>query len=175
MITTRTKRKIIITRLEVKKLERFKPFEKRLPANVRKLTGILVTASGSKASGTISFQANDKMDVFHVARVFENGLEPSNEALLNVEDSQFDSDKSWVTGNVPKLRAVNVEGDTTIVSGWFKGEAFDQPFIVRVYVECELIEELEEANANDTEDEESGESSSSNRAPSIYDPIEIHL
>lgn len=174
MIVSRTKRKLIITRFEVSKLERFKPFEIRLPANVKKLTGILVTASGKKPSGTISFQANDMMDIFHVAQVFENGIEPSDETMLNVEDSQFDSDKAWVTGKIPKLRAVNVEGDTTIVSAWFKGESFTEPFVVRVYVECELIEELEEANARDKEDEDNGEGSS-NSTPSIYDPIEIHL
>jgi hypothetical protein len=47
MITTRTKRKIIVVKFEVSKLERFKPFEIRLPANVKKVTGILVTATAS--------------------------------------------------------------------------------------------------------------------------------
>jgi hypothetical protein len=47
MITTSSKRKIIITKFEVTKLEKFKPFEIRLPANVKKITGILVTASAS--------------------------------------------------------------------------------------------------------------------------------
>jgi hypothetical protein len=45
MIITKTKRKIIITKFEVDKLERFKLFEIRLPANVKKVTKILVTAS----------------------------------------------------------------------------------------------------------------------------------
>jgi hypothetical protein len=45
MIITKTKRRIIVARLEVDKLERFKPFEIRLPANVKKVTGILVTAT----------------------------------------------------------------------------------------------------------------------------------
>jgi hypothetical protein len=171
VITTTTKRKIIITKLEVIKLERFRPFEIRLPANARKLTGILVTASGAKASGTISFQSNDKMDVFHVTRVFEDGIEPSDELVLNVDDAQFDSDKAWVTGNVPEMRSLNVEGDTTIISGWFKGDVFDEPFVIRVYVEIELIEELQEVIVDGTREGEDGKNSS----PSIYDPIEIHL
>lgn len=174
MITTRTKRKIIITKFEVTKLERFKPFEIRLPANVKKVSGILVTASGNKASGTVSFQANDMMDVFHVAQVFENGVEPSDETLINIEDAQFESDKAWVTGHVPKLRAVNVEGDTTIVNGWFKGESFNGPLVITVYVECELIEELEEANSSEKLQAEQGESGSAGSS-SIYDPEEIHL
>lgn len=47
MITTRTKRRIIVVKFEVNKLERFKPFEIRLPSNVKKVTGILVTTSAS--------------------------------------------------------------------------------------------------------------------------------
>jgi hypothetical protein len=34
-----------MTKIEVNKLERFKPLEIKLPSNVRKVTGILVTAS----------------------------------------------------------------------------------------------------------------------------------
>lgn len=45
MILTKIKRKIIVTKVEVSKLERFKPFEIKLPANVTKIKGILVTAS----------------------------------------------------------------------------------------------------------------------------------
>lgn len=45
MIITKTKRKIIIAKLEITRLERFKPFEIRLPSNVKEITGILVTTS----------------------------------------------------------------------------------------------------------------------------------
>lgn len=45
MITTKIKRKINITKIEVIKLERFVSFEIRLPANVTNVTGLLVTAS----------------------------------------------------------------------------------------------------------------------------------
>ncbi len=65
----------------------------------------------SNVLGNISFQANDKMDVFHVAQVVNEGIEPSDNTLLQIEDSQFDSDKAWVTGNVPKIKPVHVEGD----------------------------------------------------------------
>jgi hypothetical protein len=121
--------------------------------------------------GTISFQANDKTDVFHVAQVFADGIETSDEALLKVEDPQFDGDKTWVTGNVPEMKAVAVEGDTTIISAWFKGEGFDKAFVVRVYVECELVEELEKVMAEEkverTEEEKA--------ASALLEPNEIHL
>ena len=103
----------------------------------------------SNVLGTISFQANDKMDVFHVAQVVNEGIEPSDNALLQIEDSQFDSDKAWVTGNVPKIKPVHVEGDTSIINAWFKGETYQDPFVITVYVECETAEELEEVTADE--------------------------
>ncbi|HQQ95764.1 MAG TPA: hypothetical protein PLX35_00810 [Cyclobacteriaceae bacterium] len=120
-------------------------------------------------TGTVSFQANDKMDVFCVARVKEEGIEIPDEALIKVKDSQFDSDKAWVTGNVPKIKPVNVDGDTSIINAWFKGESFDVPFVITVYVECETVEELEVVVVDErTEEEQRG----------MIDPlelIEIHL
>lgn len=120
------------------------------------------------ALGTISFQSNDKMDVFHVAQVVENGIEASDEALLNVEDAQFDSDKAWVTGNVPRIRPVNIEGDTATINAWFKAQEFDKSFVLTIYVECELAEELQEVIADEKVEEE--------REGSDYlEPMEINL
>lgn len=123
------------------------------------------------ASGTLSFQANDKTDVFHVAQVFVDRVEPSDEALLNVEDTQFDSDKAWVTGNVPEMRSVTIEGDTTIINAWFKGELFDKAFVVRVYIECELAEELDNVIAEEKVEKTEEEKIMSE----MLEPNEIHL
>ena len=95
-------------------------------------------------TGTVSFQANDKMDVFYVARVEEEGIEFSSEAVIQVEDTQFESDKAWITGNVPRIKPLNVDGDTSIINAWFKSETFDTPFVITVYLECETAEEFEE-------------------------------
>lgn len=120
-------------------------------------------------TGTVSFQANDKMDVFCVARVEEEGIEISDEALIKVKDPQFDSDKAWVTGNVPKIKPVSVDGDTSIINAWFKGETFDVPFVITIYVECETVEELEVVVADEkTEEEQRGEFDP-------LEPMEIHL
>ena len=120
-------------------------------------------------TGTISFQANDEMDVFCVARVEEEGIEISDESLIKVKDPQFDSDKAWVMGNVPKIKPVNVDGDTSIINAWFKGETFDVPFVITVYVECETVEELEVVVADEkTEEEQRGEFDP-------LEPMEIHL
>ena len=45
MITTKTKRKVIVTIVEVQTVERFRAFEIRLPSNTVKITGVMVTAS----------------------------------------------------------------------------------------------------------------------------------
>ena len=120
-------------------------------------------------TGTVSFQANDKMDVFYVARLREEGIESSDESIIQVEDSQFESDKAWVTGNVPKIKPVHVEGDTSIINAWFKGETYQDPFVITVYVECETAEELEEVTA----DEEIEQDKRSRN--DFLEPVEINL
>ena len=120
-------------------------------------------------TGTVSFQANDKMDVFYVARLKEEGIESSDESIIQVEDSQFESDKAWVTGNVPKMKPVHVEGDTSIINAWFKGETYQDPFVITVYVECETAEELEEVTA----DEEIEQDKRSRN--DFLEPVEINL
>jgi hypothetical protein len=122
----------------------------------------------SNVLGNISFQANNKMDVFYVAQVEKAGLEPAF-ATLQIDDLQFESDKSWVTGNVPRIKPVHVEGDTSIINAWFKGETFDDPFIITVYVECETAEELEEVRA----DEEIEQDKRSRN--DFLEPVEINL
>ena len=102
--------------------------------------------------GTISFQANDSTDVFLVMQVREDGIEQSDEALMNIIGTQFDSDSAWVTGNIPRMKSVQVEGDTSIIQAWFKGEEFQGSFMITVYLECELTEELIEAEADETEE-----------------------
>lgn len=44
-IVTKTKRKVIVTRVTISWAELCKTIEIRLPANVTKVTGVLVTAS----------------------------------------------------------------------------------------------------------------------------------
>ena len=120
-------------------------------------------------TGTVTFQANDKMDIFYVASVKEDGIETSDEALIQVEDSLFESDKAWVTGKVPKIKSVHIEGDTSIINAWFKGETYQDPFVITVYVECEMAEELEEVTA----DEEIEQDKRSRN--DLLEPMEIHL
>lgn len=120
-------------------------------------------------TGTVTFQANDKTDIFYVARINEEGIEISDEALIEVEDSQFESDHAWVTGNVPKIKPVHVEGDTSIINAWVKVESYENPFSLTVYVECETAEELEEVAADEEIERDKNEESDP------LEPMEIHL
>lgn len=117
--------------------------------------------------GTISFQANDNTDVFLVMEVREDGIETSDETMMNIPDAQFDSDKAWVTGKVPKIKPVQVEGDTGVIQAWFKGEAFGRPIVITVYLECEMTEEL---LAVEAEEKEEGFDNKDD-----LEPQEIHL
>lgn len=92
--------------------------------------------------GTISFQANNSLDIFQVLEVRPDDLGQSDEELIKVKDLQFDSNKPWVTGHVPQMIPVNVEGDTTQIHALFKGECFDKEYVLRIYVEYEETETL---------------------------------
>lgn len=121
--------------------------------------------------GQISFQTNDSSDVFLVTDVREDGLDISDESLMNIEDAQFDSDKAWVTGKVPRMKSVLIEGDTTIIHAWFKGEVFTNAFVISVYVECELAEELVDAEPDEDVNRD-GENSEDNAE---LEPQEVNL
>ncbi len=51
MTTLKIKRKVLIYQMEIGTLERHKTFEIRLPTGVKKVTGILVTASLKQLDG----------------------------------------------------------------------------------------------------------------------------
>ena len=92
--------------------------------------------------GTITFQSNESSDVFYVADVYEAGIEETDENVIGIVPMQFEGVAAWVTGRVPKMKPVNVEGDTTILHGWFKGGVSGMPYRLTIYVEYELTEEL---------------------------------
>lgn len=50
MITTKTKRKIIITVVNIDTLERFRTFDIKLPSNTVKVTGVMVVTSAKPST-----------------------------------------------------------------------------------------------------------------------------
>lgn len=108
----------------------------------------MTQVSSNVSVGTISFQSNDKLDVFQVLEVRQSGISPSDESLSLIEDLQFESDRAWVTGHTPKLVPVDVDGDTTVIHAWFKAETFDKGFSLRIYVEYEEAETVVSGSAS---------------------------
>jgi len=92
--------------------------------------------------GTITFQSNESSDVFYVADVYEAGIEQTDENLIGIPPMQFEGVAAWVTGRVPKMTPVNIEGDTAVIHGWFKGGVSGMPYRLSIYIEYELVEEL---------------------------------
>jgi hypothetical protein len=115
--------------------------------------------------GTVTFQANDSRDIFHVADVIEPGTSQSDEELIGIEDSQFESSRQFVTGHIPKLVPVSIDGDTCLVSAWFRGEMFSDAVVLRVYVEYEETEELLKVEAEEITE----------HGPDPLDPVKMHL
>lgn len=113
----------------------------------------------------MSFQANNSLDIFHVLEMRKEDELISDEALIKVKDVQFDSDKPWVTGHVPQMIPVNVEGDTTLIIALVKAECFSDPYTLRIYVECEEAETLFD-ETTETQDPD---------ANCDLEPQEIHL
>jgi hypothetical protein len=116
--------------------------------------------------GTITFQSNDSLDIFTVIGVYEDGLSIPDEELMQVEDAQFESDKAWITGNVPNMKPVFVNGDNTNIRAWFKGEFYDKPFVITVYLECEASEELMEVEIEAGHEEDT---------KADLEPVEVNL
>jgi len=141
MIVTRTIRKTVITPVEISKTERYKPVDIRIPSNATRLTGVLVTTSATGGNvGTVTLQAGDSTDIFHVAPVSGYGLDQTDEAMMKFSNDTVN--KPWVTGHVPELTPIDVAGDNVFIRAWFKGAAFQQPFTISIYVQYESAEEV---------------------------------
>ena len=104
--------------------------------------------------GTLSFQANDNTDLFLKVDLFPDGSMQSDENFIGITDVNFDSDKPWVVGKIPAQIPVTVDGDSSTIKVWFKGEVFPGPFTINIYVEYEEVEEVEEEEKEDDSDDE---------------------
>ena len=174
MIVTRTKRRYTVIPVEITTAVRFRLIDIRLPSNVARVTGLLVTASASTLAslsterlGLVSFQANDKSDVFHVAEVCDTGVQITDETVLGIDEPLPELDHAWVSGNVPRFHPVDIAGDNMIMRAWLKGENYQVPFTLKVYIEYQEAEELivEEVTASEQSASQYSELA----------PLEIHL
>jgi len=92
--------------------------------------------------GTITFQAMDNCDIFLETDVYLDGVTDTSDTQATFSEAGIDTDKAWITGNVPRMIPVDVDGDTAVIYGWYKGKSYPGPFKLKVYVEYEEVEEL---------------------------------
>jgi len=91
--------------------------------------------------GTIYFQALDNTDVFLTEDVFMDGYDGNDLISTNIPEPFNIEQYSIYNGKVPTMAQVSVDGDTSVIYGWFKGDHFPYAYTIRVYVEYEIDEE----------------------------------
>lgn len=79
----------------------------------------------------------DDSDVFVKEDIYLDGLKDFGDLQTEISEPGFEEEKAWVTGEVPKVMPVSVNGDTSVIYGWFRGEAFSASFYLKIYIEYE--------------------------------------
>jgi hypothetical protein len=92
--------------------------------------------------GNLILQAMDDTDVFFNQDLYLDGVRDGRETQDMIAEPGFEENNAWISGDVPDSEPVWVEGDTSVIYGWFKGENFAFPFRVKIYIEYEEVEEL---------------------------------
>ncbi len=92
--------------------------------------------------GELSLQATNESDIFLNEEVYLDGLTSAEEMQTVIPEPGFDQNKAWVNGNTAKFISVNVDGDTSVIYGCFKGEDFPAAFFLNIYIQYEENEEL---------------------------------
>ena len=99
--------------------------------------------------GKLFFQSNGREDVFLSVDLRPDGIVPTYESINGLSPMLFEPDKAWINGELPEAHPVSIDSDTAMLHCWFNGENFTAPFTIRIYLECELVEEIvseQEAN-----------------------------
>lgn len=91
--------------------------------------------------GTVTLQAMDEADVFLKEDVYLDGFKDFGDLQTEIPEPGFEEEKAWVTGAVPAVIPVSVDGDTSVIYGWFRGEAFSASYYLRIYIEYEVADD----------------------------------
>jgi hypothetical protein len=90
--------------------------------------------------GTVTLQAMDDADVFLKEDVFLDGTTDASELSTEISEPGFEDNLAYVTGKVPAVIPVSVNGDTSVIYGWFKGENFTSAYYLKIYIEYQEVE-----------------------------------
>ena len=103
--------------------------------------------------GTVTLQTMDNSDLFLKEEVFLDGVTDPSEVQFGIQEPGFEAGKAWETGSVPSRIPVLVEGDASVITGWFSGDVqnFNGAFRIQVYIEFEEPDELFEIKEKEEE------------------------
>ncbi len=96
--------------------------------------------------GTVTLQSTDDSDVFFSEGVYLNGITDNDEAETELCEPGFDEDLEYISGRVPRMHTAEIEGDTRLLFGWFKGERFSASYYLCIYIEYEEVEEIDQSH-----------------------------
>jgi hypothetical protein len=107
--------------------------------------------------GILTLQAMDSTDVFLRADVYLDGLtDPAEFSCEVLADPGFETGAAYLTGKVPEAIPVTVEGDTALITGNFRMDAFTGNLTIGVYLEYEEQDELMEKEKKEETGDERG-------------------
>lgn len=92
--------------------------------------------------GQIKFQSNDRMDIFYTAEIWDDSIAETDESFMNIGAGDVGEDPTWVNGKPPKMKTVDVDGDTVSIQVLLIGEFAISDQVLTVYLEYEMPEEL---------------------------------
>jgi hypothetical protein len=150
MIVLGKSKRILIERVQIKR--KYIQFEVSLPSNLSKITGVYITTNakdpGPTKLGKVAFQMLDESDLFLTAEIFTESNFQSDESIAQVDQIDFDGDKVWISGNVPKKIPLLQEGNAGSLQGWYLcHNLISVPYTLNLFIEyeetAELLEEKE--------------------------------
>lgn len=141
-------RRYLIYALDIPVGTIYLPFEIKLPATIKKVTGIAFTNTADNSSGavtklgTLGFISNDEADLFYSMDVYDDVYAPTDEALAGLAALSPESNQPWVTGKKPGFTKVEIDGTTGTIAGWFKTAGAATAYTIKLYVQYEELDEL---------------------------------
>ncbi|MDQ3073034.1 MAG: hypothetical protein M3Q97_07220 [Bacteroidota bacterium] len=142
-----TRRRYILTELEVAADSAYLLFEIRLPSQMKKLDNVVVTntcpnISGSANKlGTIAFLSNDETDLFLCMDIFDDAIALTDNSLCGLSPIAMETDEPWTSGKAPRAIPITVSSQTGIITGWYKVTNTPVPYTLKIVLRYEEKEQ----------------------------------
>lgn len=129
--------------------EAYIPFDIRLPAHIRKVTGCMVTNTAWEADtdsiGKLNLMSQDEADLFLSMEISGDNHVENMYGQYSIEVLDESMQKPWTGLVTPFVLPLCVSGDTAVVSGFLENHYTAQAYTLKIYLVYEPVEELTEA------------------------------